>query len=197
MEKRKISEENIFTKDYVGILKEIITNGERVINEISNDQQLTIEEKKEKLQIHSDELTKATEILNNPELLDNYTRFSTIADIDKFVTAIFGSTGLGMLNQPISISMINPQRLETQASDWNIDKENLIEFLRNKNIISVIEELYQKAGYKMPTSRFSTYNGNEYYEVLGYSTIPQIYDAITRLPEKYVPENAESKEKSM
>ena len=85
MEKRKISEENIFTKDYVGILKEIITNGERVINEISNDQQLTIEEKKEKLQIHSDELTKATEILNNPELLDNYTRFSTIADIDKFV----------------------------------------------------------------------------------------------------------------
>ena len=35
MEKRKISEENIFTKDYVGILKEIITNGERVINEIS------------------------------------------------------------------------------------------------------------------------------------------------------------------
>lgn len=197
MEKRKISEENIFTKDYVGILKEIITNGERVINEISNDQQLTVEEKKEKLQIHSDELTKATEILNNPELLDNYTRFSTIADIDKFVTAIFGSTGLGMLNQPISISMINPQRLETQASDWNIDKENLIEFLRNKNTISVIEELYQKAGYKMPTSRFSTYNGNEYYEVLGYSTIPQIYDAITRLPEKYVPENAESKEKSM
>ena len=181
----------------MGILKEIITNGERVINEISNDQQLTVEEKKEKLQIHSDELTKATEILNNPELLDNYTRFSTIADIDKFVTAIFGSTGLGMINKPISISMINTQRLETQASDWNIDKENLIEFLRNKNTISVIEELYQKAGYKMPTSRFSTYNGNEYYEVLGYSTIPQIYDAITRLPEKYVPENAESKEKSM
>ena len=86
--------------------------------------------------------------MNNPELLDNYTRFSTIADIDMFVTAIFGSTGLGMINKPISISMINTQRLETQASDWNIDKENLIEFLRNKNTISVIEELYQKQDIK-------------------------------------------------
>lgn len=142
-------------------------------------------------------MIKANEILNNPELLDAYIRFSNARDIDSFATALFDTSGLGIIKKPISIDMLNTQRIDTQVSEWNIDKEDLIEFLRNKNTITVIEELYQKAGYKMSDLRFTSYEGNEYYEVLGYGTIPQVYDTITRLSEKYVPENIDSKEKGL
>lgn len=45
MEKRKISEENIFTRDHVEILKEIIISSESEITRISNDPKLTADKK--------------------------------------------------------------------------------------------------------------------------------------------------------
>ena len=195
MERKKISEENVFAKDHVKILKEIISGNEKYVNSINSDSRLTEEEKTKKLKYAREEIVKANEILNNPELLDAYVKFQTVSDIDMFAISLFGRTGLGIVKRPVSISMINKDALTREVGSWNIDEKDLIEFLKNKNTITVIEELYQKAGYEMPNSRFTSYDGVEYFDALGYSSIPQIYDAITRLSDKYVPESIESKSK--
>lgn len=195
--KKKISEENVFTKDHVNLLKDVIKGCELTVTRISGDDRLTDNEKVAKLNVVKEQIEKATEILNNSDLLESYIKFCTISDIDMFASHLFTRTGLGVINKPISIGTINEAALKSEISMWNLDEKDLIEFLRNKSTFTVIEELYQKAGYKMSDSRFNSSDGFEFFETLGYSSIPQVYDAITRLSDKYVPESIDSNSKGL